>query len=116
MLGDFNPNGFIRRVEKLGIPAKRAINDSISQLDVSFEYRFNYQKADGYWCECTPGYTGTNCQTKINECQSNPCAFNGRCQCFPGFIGSQRQDNINECLKIPCAESKKCIDLNRTIK
>ena len=120
-----NPNGFIRRVERLSIPHKRAVNDTISQLDVSFEYRFNYQKADGYWCECTPGYTGTNCQTKINECQSDPCGSNGKCldlvnefkcECLSGFSGTQCQDNINECLQSPCAESTQCIDLKPDYK
>jgi hypothetical protein len=82
---------------------------------------FDYSKAAGYWCECIPGYTGANCETKINECNSNPCGTNGecidlvneyKCKCFPGFTGKQCTENINECeMYAPCAYRTKCIDL-----
>jgi hypothetical protein len=82
---------------------------------------FSYSKASGYWCECRPGYTGENCETKINECQSNPCGFNGmcidlvnefKCACYPGYQGKQCSENIDECsLFSPCAPDTKCIDL-----
>ena len=28
---------------------------------------------NNYTCECSPGYTGVNCQTDIDECASSPC-------------------------------------------
>ena len=34
---------------------------------------------DDYFCECLPGYVGTNCETEVDECVSNPCV-NGVCQ------------------------------------
>jgi hypothetical protein len=106
------------------ISHQRISSDQIidpNQLDLSFEYKFNYDKAAGYWCECTPGYSGINCETKINECEHNPCGKNGncldqineyKCDCYPGYTGQNCQENINECLSIsPCAEQTKCIDL-----
>ena len=50
-------------------------SDKNSQLSRSLS--FDYTKAAGYWCECLPGYSGAHCEVKINECQSNPCGFNG---------------------------------------
>ncbi|CAF5115883.1 unnamed protein product, partial [Rotaria sp. Silwood1] len=31
------------------------------------------QITHGYRCFCNPGFTGTFCETNINECASNPC-------------------------------------------
>lgn len=33
----------------------------------------------GYRCTCVAGYTGTNCQTNINDCSPNPCHNGGTC-------------------------------------
>ncbi len=76
---------------------------------------------DGYWCECLPGYTGINCETKINECEHQPCGPNGncldlvnefKCNCYPGYTGATCKENINECITLsPCTHQSKCIDL-----
>ena len=34
---------------------------------------------NSYYCKCNYGYTGTQCQTLINNCQNNLCANNGQC-------------------------------------
>ena len=49
-----------------------------------------------YTCDCINGFEGTNCETDINECTSEPCE-NGatcvdlpgkfECICAPGFEG-----------------------------
>jgi hypothetical protein len=65
---------------------------------------------NGYTCACPAGYTGTNCDTEIDECASNPCV-NGQCldainsyvcECEPGFTGTVCQTNIDECVSQPC--------------
>ena len=47
-----------------------------------------------FTCSCVEGYTGTTCETDINECNSNPCEHSGACSdvvngftcnCVPGF-------------------------------
>ncbi|XP_052242513.1 uncharacterized protein LOC127852603 [Dreissena polymorpha] len=34
---------------------------------------------DNYKCTCKPGYTGTNCETEINECSGRTCPGGGQC-------------------------------------
>lgn len=101
-----DPSSYLRREQ---------VNSSAS----SFE--FDYTRAAGYWCECEPGYTGANCEIKINECESSPCGLNGecidlvngyRCVCFNGYTGVTCMDNIDECaVYSPCAPESKCTDL-----
>ena len=33
---------------------------------------------NGYECTCVAGFTGTNCETNINDCEGDPCV-NGDC-------------------------------------
>ena len=52
---------------------------------------------DGVVCSCNIGYSGTVCETDINECESQPCKNTGTCRdgvneykcgCSTSFIGS----------------------------
>ena len=56
---------------------------------------FPLQKG-GYSCTCNSGWSGTHCESNIDECLSNPCQNNATCNdktngfecvCTPGFEG-----------------------------
>ena len=36
-------------------------------------------KDAGFSCACVPGYTGSTCETDVNDCASSPCLFGGQC-------------------------------------
>ncbi|XP_041372182.1 cubilin-like [Gigantopelta aegis] len=59
-----------------------------------------------YRCQCMAGYTGTNCETDINECASNPCQNGGtctnlvgrfQCACTEDFTGDTCTDAQSVC-------------------
>ena len=40
-----------------------------------------YNSGQGsYTCACAPGYNGTDCETKVNSCQYEPCLNGGTCR------------------------------------
>ncbi|XP_029297315.1 LOW QUALITY PROTEIN: protocadherin Fat 4 [Cottoperca gobio] len=70
-----------------------------------------------YACSCRPGYTGTLCETDINECQPSPCHNGGTCHnlvggfsctCPEGFTGMACERDVNECLSNPCKNGALC--------
>ncbi len=72
-----------------------------------------------FTCMCRPGYSGSQCQTDINECGSTPCSNGGTCTdflnsysclCVPGFTGVRCQTNINDCESSPCLAGGTCVD------
>nr|CAH7754904.1 unnamed protein product [Callosobruchus chinensis] len=83
-----------------------------------FNKPFNYAEAAGYECVCVPGVTGKNCETNINECDSNPCHYGTCtdkiggyvCECEDGYEGEHCEIDIDECEKYkPCIQGT-CID------
>ncbi|XP_063877551.1 sushi, von Willebrand factor type A, EGF and pentraxin domain-containing protein 1-like isoform X4 [Scylla paramamosain] len=81
--------------------------------------------ASGYMCECSPGFSGEQCQTEVNECESEPCFNNGsctdqlnsfHCSCLPGFTGPQCEVNNDECNPDPCQNGAACVDLINAFK
>jgi len=78
-------------------------------------------ETNGYTCDCSgTGYTGTNCDEEINECDAVPCfntgvctdAINGyTCDCDgTGFEGTLCDTEVDECASEPCANGGVCMD------
>ncbi|KAI6653592.1 Neurogenic locus notch-like protein 1 [Oopsacas minuta] len=85
-------------------------------------------------CECDPGYTGSMCETDINECIPEPCINNGTCidqvndynctcvnewmgkncsDCGLTCINGQQNSNCSVCLCDPGYTGNMCeIDIN----
>lgn len=89
----------------------------------------------GFECICTPGTTGSRCETNItgkekpihihqkmfnliffflecsNVCKFGQCVFqNGvnTCVCVPGYTGANCETDINECDPNPCSNGAAC--------
>ena len=76
----------------------------------------NFQGAD--CTECTPGFTGPNCD-EADNCFQVTCSGNGRCvdgtnsftcSCDTGFTGESCQTDINDCVRVNCSGNGRCVD------
>lgn len=73
---------------------------------------------DGYTCACPAGYTGTHCETDINECAGDPCQHGSctdlvdtySCSCDPGYDGDNCDVDVDECAADPCQHGGVCTD------
>ena len=72
-----------------------------------------------YQCICPAGFTGSHCESNIDDCAVNPCQNGGtcidfvsdyKCYCLPGFIGTHCEENVNDCATNPCANGGTCHD------
>ena len=70
-----------------------------------------------FQCQCLYGYTGRQCEIKMNACNSNPCHHgtcydvkNGfyYCLCSPGYTGVNCHLEINQCDSRPCLNNGVC--------
>ncbi|XP_048585834.1 protein jagged-1b isoform X2 [Nematostella vectensis] len=73
---------------------------------------------DQHRCQCHPGYTGINCETRVDSCASNPCLHNGsctntiegfQCQCTSDWEGKTCQLS-KDCHSQPCQNAGTCIN------
>eukprot|EP00730_Choanoeca_flexa_P000967 TRINITY_DN10418_c0_g2_i2.p1 TRINITY_DN10418_c0_g2~~TRINITY_DN10418_c0_g2_i2.p1 ORF type:complete len:614 (+),score=65.24 TRINITY_DN10418_c0_g2_i2:26-1843(+) len=80
-----------------------------------------------YTCQCTPGWTGRQCNMDVNECstsmvtpvcQNNATCINTagsyRCQCATGWQGQNCSQDIKECQLQPdiCQNGASCTELD----
>ncbi|XP_078574850.1 uncharacterized protein LOC144861039 [Branchiostoma floridae x Branchiostoma japonicum] len=71
-----------------------------------------------FTCQCAPGFTGTLCETDINECTTSPCVHgtctNGvgsyTCICENGWEGTDCEYNMDDCASSPCWFGGTCLD------
>lgn len=68
-------------------------------------------------CSCRAGFTGSRCETNINECARNPCANGSTCQdrisdyyciCPPGYTGRHCDKPTDRCASQPCLNGGTC--------
>ncbi|XP_066264147.1 uncharacterized protein [Branchiostoma lanceolatum] len=61
-------------------------------------------RMNSYYCQCTAGYKGTNCETDINDCSPNPCRHDGvctdrvngfSCACKAGYAGDTCETDLD---------------------
>ncbi|EDQ89615.1 uncharacterized protein MONBRDRAFT_7936 [Monosiga brevicollis MX1] len=75
----------------------------------------------GYTCDCPATYTGSNCETDVNECNRgvSPCLNGGSCtntiggytcDCPATYTGSNCETDVNECdgEANPCLNGGSC--------
>lgn len=75
-----------------------------------------------YFCFCTEGYEGNNCETMADDpCDDRPCLNQAvecipesptefTCVCSDGFIGSTCAINVDDCMMEPCQNGGFCVD------
>ena len=81
----------------------------------------NFRTTTWYICNCDQGFTGVDCRTELNECDSTPCKNRGTCKdfirefkcvCQPGFTGKYCETIINACSSYPCKNGGECENSN----
>ena len=70
-------------------------------------------------CTCAADFSGSLCESQINDCASNPCYNNGQCHddiasysctCQAPFTGPRCEARIKECLFHPCMNNGSCVE------
>ncbi|KRX92706.1 Delta-like protein 1 [Trichinella pseudospiralis] len=74
--------------------------------------------AGSYTCSCPTGFSGTNCELRIETCLASPCrnggtckqsAGNYTCNCAAGFSGRHCQTSAKSCQEQPCENGATCV-------
>ncbi|KAH0630536.1 hypothetical protein JD844_013647 [Phrynosoma platyrhinos] len=71
------------------------------------------------WQCLNGGWTGQDCATEINACNSSPCHQGGTCLsqqgaftclCPSGYQGTTCEEDVDECQSSPCLHSGSCLN------
>jgi EGF-like domain len=70
--------------------------------------------ANGYQCDCSPGYDGKNCEIDVDDCADDPCVRGTctdlvddfRCACPAGWGG--KSCDTGSCSNVTCPASAPC--------
>ena len=74
---------------------------------------------NSFFCNCSAGYSGSECEMNIDDCLSSPCASTGQCvdrvdsftcSCEPGYTGQLCETNIDDCEGVDCSGNGQCLD------
>jgi surface protein len=69
------------------------------------------------YCQCFSGFTGTTCETNMDDCMSSPCpkgwlcsdgVESFACACAIGYTGASCESKIDECASSPCRNGGVC--------
>ena len=72
-----------------------------------------------YVCACEIGFTGEDCEIRIDYCVGVTCSAKGHCQntvggficaCERGYTGIMCEAEIDECASVTCSGNGECID------
>ncbi|XP_045207056.2 uncharacterized protein LOC123559381 [Mercenaria mercenaria] len=73
-----------------------------------------------FFCNCTAGYTGRNCETPVTPCDVGPCLNGGECEplslteynctCPDPFSGKNCEIDMDHCTNADCINNGTCID------
>ena len=78
---------------------------------------------DSELCECSPGFSGSFCEVKKSNCDTNPCSIEGtkacfsyfggyECICFKGYSGETCDQKTRPCDLSPCYNNANCTNLS----
>ena len=74
---------------------------------------------NGFDCVCNLGYTGEDCDVRIDYCVNVSCSSNGvcvnsiygyDCSCNTGFAGVLCEHDIDNCVGVNCSGNGVCVD------
>ena len=57
---------------------------------------------NAYHCVCSPGFTGSNCQHRVDACDSGPCLNDGRCSSSPQHGGGSSSSQTAPAFRCSC--------------